>query len=62
MCTWTRWVQLGTVLLCLLTTAQVSAAPQVPVRVRAQLSTGVAKLGASIQLVVTAEGDRAARL
>ena len=62
MCTWTRWVQLSTVLLCLLTTAQVSAAPQVPVRVRAQLSTGVAKLGASIQLVVTAEGDRAARL
>lgn len=35
---------------------------QEPVRVRAQLSTGVAKLGANVQLVITAEGDGSASL
>lgn len=42
--------------------AAAQAAPQKPVRVRAQLSTGVAKLGSSVQLVITAEGDGSATL
>ena len=55
-------VRIAMALISLVLIASATAAPQRPVRVRAQLSTGVAKLGANVQLVITAEGDPAATL